>query len=116
MTLYVFRVIKSLNRQMPLVECVTLPPQRNIAGSPHAPEDREHQASQPGQGRPAEEGEQKKIKLPSSCCDWIFLVIIAAGSTYLDSRNTRCAILSVNARQTLKKQAEESVDFIWQTF
>lgn len=101
---------------MPLVECVTLPPQRNIAGSPHAPEDREHQASQPGQGRPAEEGEQKKIKLPSSCCDWIFLVIIAAGSTYLDSRNTRCAILSVNARQTLKKQAEESVDFIWQTF
>ena len=32
---------------------------------------------------------------------------------YLYSRNTRCAIFSINTRQTLKKQADESVNFIW---
>ena len=45
-----------------------------------------------------------------------FLIFTTAGSPYLDSRNTRCAIFSINTRQTLKKQADESVDFIWHIF
>lgn len=43
-------------------------------------------------------------------------LIIMAGIPYLYSRNTRCAIFSINTRQALKKQANKSVDFIWHPF
>lgn len=47
--------------------------------------------------------------------DWSYSSLSLLAHAYLDSRNARCAIFSINTRQTLKKQADESVDFIWHT-
>lgn len=51
---------------------------------------------------------------PLKCYTLAFnFTFIMAGSSYLYSRNTWCAIFSINPRQTLKQQANKSVDFIW---
>lgn len=62
--------------------------------------------------------EQKKNKLMFLfffTSDWSYSSLSLLAHTYLDSRNARCAIFPINTRQTLKKQADESVDFIWHT-
>lgn len=89
----------------------TPPPEHTTQSdhSPLLPEDQEVQASQPGQGCPAEKKNRGRIN-----CHLLLrlklLIIITSGNPYLDSRNTRCAIFSINTRQTLKKQADESVE------